>query len=306
MQLACARRSIVDPPASISLQESLQTAGGITQSLNQQNESLQTSLDHVQSEEYFLTKGDRLLRGMGSWSGWAYNTFVKGERKELRGMSAQQRHRRFTGGGDRGREEYVYTGSDTTALEALDLLRSLRANEALIPRAETDEERDALRGVVEGIRRRLLNLGEGVGDGLRAVSFAKGEARVGGGLGRDELMSGAGPASVTGGASVDYGKGGGGASAQQVQILQQQDQELASLSLGLTQLKGMSVAISDSLVEQSETIDDIDRAAGRCEEKARRVVRRAGRMNQRSGWAKEKEIFVGWVTVSFGGEGGRR
>ena len=104
------------PPALTSLTESLQTAGATVEALDRQNDSLQHSKDLIHNEgkthdtlfhfnnsqltffngarpsrpsAYLLTKSDRILRGMGSWSGWAYNTFVKSESTELRNSSTR-------------------------------------------------------------------------------------------------------------------------------------------------------------------------------------------------------------------------
>eukprot|EP00518_Triparma_eleuthera_P004599 CAMPEP_0182457854 /NCGR_PEP_ID=MMETSP1319-20130603/3320_1 /TAXON_ID=172717 /ORGANISM="Bolidomonas pacifica, Strain RCC208" /LENGTH=204 /DNA_ID=CAMNT_0024656399 /DNA_START=105 /DNA_END=715 /DNA_ORIENTATION=+ len=152
--------SFRDPPASVSLQESLETASATAAALDRQNDSLQNSLEHVRSEEYFLSKGDRLLRGMGSWSGWAYNTFVKSEKSELRGIGAGGRRSSGVGGGAPPRAAPLeYGGGDPVCTEAVTLLRSYEANAELLSAAgSTPEQRGALREVCEGIAGRLRRM----------------------------------------------------------------------------------------------------------------------------------------------------
>eukprot|EP00520_Triparma_pacifica_P010798 CAMPEP_0118639308 /NCGR_PEP_ID=MMETSP0785-20121206/4152_1 /TAXON_ID=91992 /ORGANISM="Bolidomonas pacifica, Strain CCMP 1866" /LENGTH=210 /DNA_ID=CAMNT_0006530623 /DNA_START=91 /DNA_END=720 /DNA_ORIENTATION=+ len=76
------------PPAQTSLSEALQTGQAIAEALDGQTQQLNNAKELGENETYLLTKSDRILRGMGSWGGWAYNTFVKSASSELRRSSA--------------------------------------------------------------------------------------------------------------------------------------------------------------------------------------------------------------------------
>ncbi|GMI21676.1 hypothetical protein TeGR_g3919, partial [Tetraparma gracilis] len=72
--------------------------------------------------------------------------------------------------------------------------------------------------------------------------------------------------------------------------------DLAQLAQGLSTLKDMSLTINSSLASQNEIIDSLDAASDAANERMRRVVRRAGRLNGRAGW-KDAAVWSAWVTV---------
>ena len=71
------------PQASTSLAEALSVANNTNESLENQSRQISNAQDLSTNSTYLLTKSDRILRGMGSWGGWAYNTFVMSSSREL-------------------------------------------------------------------------------------------------------------------------------------------------------------------------------------------------------------------------------
>jgi len=62
--------------------------------------------------------------------------------------------------------------------------------------------------------------------------------------------------------------------------------------------------INQTLGEQNAIISDIDAGSDVANEKMRRVVRRTGRLNKKSGW-KEPALFISWTTISAVIDGNR-
>ncbi|GMH99977.1 hypothetical protein TrST_g6175 [Triparma strigata] len=289
------------PPALTSLTESLQTAGATVEALDRQNDSLQHSKDLIHNEAYLLTKSDRILRGMGSWSGWAYNTFVKSESTELRNSST----RNVT-----SVESKRYSGTDPLCISLLNQLNSYKVNVELMSSASSEQRQvlnevcaeilDKIRGILsreEGGDRKVVF--DNVRKELMKVQVDYNKVEV-----KDEwseLMNADLPSPPV--RDVDVTSSSLSADepmSEQKQILRQQDNDLMQLSQGLETLKSISVSMNESLVEQNKTIEEIDTTTEVCNEKARRVVRRAGRLNRKAGWAKDA-VFMGWYVVGLGG-----
>ncbi|GMI47831.1 hypothetical protein TrCOL_g12333 [Triparma columacea] len=83
-------------------------------------------------------------------------------------------------------------------------------------------------------------------------------------------------------------------------MLERQESDLASLSSGLLALKGASQVMNETLGRQNDMLIELEGTADVNNDKVRRVVRRAGRMNNGGGKGK---VFKGWVTVGFEREG---
>ena len=332
------------PPASQTLQESLALANEMSTTLNDQSSQLENARDLGDNQEYLLTKSDRILRGMGSWSGWAYNTFVKGEKKELRKTSVEGARRKVGKGGGtttRGRKAYgnfedqrglvkeglgaydvpTNLGDTVGASKAVDALNAYAMNVRVLGEGGCERE---LRGkVLEGIWGGLERECKGVQGGERVLKEGKWwrkEAR--GGEEWEELMRGAtrgedctnthirgvgrsttGTNAGTVGGVASLSPPSSSSSALVQGMIQRQDEDLEFLSSGLMALKGASKNINETLGRQNELIDEIEGAVDVNNDKVRRVVRRAGRINNGRGKGK---VFKGWVTigVEVEGEGG--
>ncbi|GMH68728.1 hypothetical protein TrRE_jg1201, partial [Triparma retinervis] len=57
------------------------SASAITSALSAQTSQLTNARDMGDNQTYLLAKSDRILRGMGSWGGWAYNMLSSGAKE---------------------------------------------------------------------------------------------------------------------------------------------------------------------------------------------------------------------------------
>jgi len=69
--------------------------------------------------------------------------------------------------------------------------------------------------------------------------------------------------------------------------LQKQEQHLASLAPELAQITKLSMTINEALTDQNKALENLEYKTDNLTEKTKLVVRRAGRLNQRSSWVAE-------------------
>ena len=149
------------PHALQSIASSMQYANETLQVLSQQGEQLSNASDLMSTQDYMLSRSDRILKGMGSWSGWLANkltteTYVDPTSRAA--IEAKERIRKAAYEGSRSSSEppsyasgassssssssssqlspvpplYSYYGSSPSLIKAVDGLNSYRANVLLL------------------------------------------------------------------------------------------------------------------------------------------------------------------------------
>ena len=189
------------PPALNTLTETLEIGGATLETLASQTTSLEKSRDCVHNENYLLTKSDRILRGMGSWSGWAYNTFISSQNTELRSSQAaiSTKSARPSAAAS---TNLTYTGADPVLIDLYQQLASFIANAEILRTVPDEEIRATLSAVCGDLATKIHQLAEQnrrFGGDERGGHFERvvkevkrwGDLGEGGG-GREELMRGAG------------------------------------------------------------------------------------------------------------------